>query len=74
MLCESYKITMINIGARIMEKNEIDYTLYLCTDRSLMKGNDLKEVVEQAVLGGCSVIQLREKECSTKNFLNWQKE
>lgn len=56
-----------------MEKNEIDYTLYLCTDRSLMKGNDLKEVVEQAVLGGCSVIQLREKECSTKEFFELAK-
>lgn len=49
-------------------KREIDYTLYLCTDRDLMSTETIEEAVEQAILGGCTVIQLREKECSSKDF------
>lgn len=56
-----------------MEKADIDYTLYLCTDRSLMKTETLAETVEQAILGGCSVVQLREKECDTKEFFQMAK-
>lgn len=51
-----------------MEKADIDYILYLCTDRSFMKTETLEETVEQAVQGGCSIVQLREKDCSTKEF------
>ena len=56
-----------------MEKADIDYTLYLCTDRNLMKTETLAETVEQAILGGCSVVQLREKECDTKEFFQLAK-
>lgn len=56
-----------------MEKADIDYTLYLCTDRNLMKTETLAETVEQAILGGCSVVQLREKECDTKDFFQLAK-
>lgn len=56
-----------------MEKADIDYTLYLCTDRNLMKTETLVETVEQAILGGCSVVQLREKECDTKEFFQLAK-
>lgn len=49
-------------------KKETDYTLYLCTDRDLMSTETIEEAVEQAILGGCTVIQLREKECSSKDF------
>ena len=49
-------------------KQETDYTLYLCTDRDLMSTETIEEAVEQAILGGCTVIQLREKECSSKDF------
>ena len=41
-----------------------DYTLYLVTDRQLMSCDSLTEAVEQAILGGCTMIQLREKELS----------
>ena len=51
-----------------MKKSEIDYTLYLCTDRKLMSTNTLEEAVEQAILGGCSLIQLREKQSSSREF------
>lgn len=49
-------------------KNKIDYTLYLCTDRDLMSTDTIEESVEQAVKGGCTVVQLREKHCSSKEF------
>ena len=51
-----------------MKKDKIDYTLYLCTDRKLMRAETLESAVEQAVRGGCTVVQLREKECSSLDF------
>ena len=48
-----------------MKKNEIDYTLYLCTDRELMSTDTLEEAAEQAIKGGCTVVQLREKNSSS---------
>lgn len=44
---------------------KIDYTLYLCTDSGLMSCATVEESVERAVQGGCSVVQLREKEASS---------
>lgn len=44
---------------------KIDYTLYLCTDSGLMSSTTVEESVERAVQGGCSVVQLREKEVSS---------
>lgn len=49
-------------------KNKIDYTLYLCTDRDLMSSATIEENVELAIKGGCTVIQLREKNYSSKEF------
>ena len=49
-------------------KKKIDYTLYLCTDRDLMSSATIEENVELAIKGGCTVIQLREKNCSSKEF------
>ena len=51
-----------------MKKDKIDYTLYLCTDRGLMSTDTLEEAVEQAVRGGCTVVQLREKDCTSLEF------
>ena len=47
-----------------------DYTLYLVTDRQLMSCDSLTEAVEQAILGGCTMIQLREKELPSLKFYN----
>ena len=47
-----------------------DYTLYLVTDRQLMSCDSLTEAVEQAILGGCTMIQLREKELPSLEFYN----
>ena len=49
-------------------KENIDYTLYLVTDREIMSTKKLENAVEQAILGGCTVIQLREKKCSSLEF------
>ena len=49
-------------------KPDVDYTLYLVTDRSLMSSETIEESVEQAVLGGCTLVQLREKNVSSKVF------
>lgn len=49
-------------------KSNIDYTLYLVTDREIMSTEKLEIAVEQAILGGCTVVQLREKNCSTLEF------
>ncbi len=46
-----------------------DLSLYLVTDRELSLGRSLHEVVEEAVAGGVSMVQLREKDCSHEEFL-----
>ena len=43
--------------------------LYLVTDPELMQGKDFYWSIEQAVLGGVDVVQLREKNCSTREFI-----
>ena len=45
-----------------------DYSLYLVTDRMLMRTKTLGEAVEQAVIGGCTIVQLREKESLSLDF------
>lgn len=50
------------------DKSKIDYTLYLCTDRELMSCKTIEESVEQGIKGGCSIVQLREKDCSSREF------
>lgn len=51
-----------------MKKSELDYSLYLVTDRELMSTATLEEAVEQAILGGTTLVQLREKDVSTLEF------
>ena len=48
---------------------KIDYTLYLCTDSNLMSTNTIEESIEQAILGGVSIVQIREKDLNTKEFI-----
>ncbi|MCH5251835.1 MAG: thiamine phosphate synthase [Lachnospiraceae bacterium] len=49
-------------------KPEIDYTLYLCTDRELMTTDTIEESVELAIKGGITVVQLREKNSTSREF------
>ena len=43
--------------------------LYLVTDRDLSLGRSLEEVVSEAVAGGVTIVQLREKDASTGEFI-----
>ena len=46
-----------------------DYSLYLVTDRALARGRTTSEIVRAAVAGGVTCVQLREKNCGTREFL-----
>lgn len=46
-----------------------DLRLYLVTDRPLSLGRDIDWIVEEAVKGGATMVQLREKDCSTREFI-----
>ncbi len=54
-----------------MSKNTkpFDLSLYLVTDRELSLGRPLEQIVAQAVNGGVTMVQLREKECSVLEFI-----
>ena len=43
--------------------------LYAVTDRSWLRGQTLMQQVEQALLGGATLVQLREKELEESAFL-----
>lgn len=44
-------------------------TLYLVTDRAMARDRPLDDVVNEAVAGGVTCVQLREKHSSTREFL-----
>jgi thiamine-phosphate pyrophosphorylase len=48
---------------------DFDLGLYLVTDRHLSKGRQIEWIVEEAVKGGVTMVQLREKDCSTHEFI-----
>lgn len=48
--------------------NKIDYKLYLVTDRDVLKGRDLGKAVEDSILGGATIVQLREKDITSREF------
>lgn len=51
-------------------KTDVNYKLYLVTDRDLLKNTDLYTAVEEAIKGGVTLIQLREKDLTTLEFYN----
>lgn len=52
-----------------MRRPLFDPGLYLVTDRAALGGRDLFDVVGQAVAGGARLVQLREKQASTREFV-----
>jgi thiamine-phosphate pyrophosphorylase len=48
----------------------IDYRLYLVTDRGILGGRDFFKAVEDALKGGVTLLQLREKDISSLDFYN----
>ncbi|MCB2291824.1 thiamine phosphate synthase [Clostridium sp. CS001] len=51
-------------------KNKINYSLYLVTDRDVLVDVDIYTGVEEAIKGGVTVVQLREKKSGTLEFYN----
>jgi thiamine-phosphate pyrophosphorylase len=51
-----------------------DWRLYLVTDRSLARGRSIAWLVEAAVRGGVTAVQLREKSCPTSDFVQLGRE
>lgn len=51
-----------------MNKKDVSYRLYICTDSGLMSSATVEESVEAAVRGGATVVQLREKNASTREL------
>ncbi len=49
--------------------NEQSLRLYLVTDRAAASGRSFSDVVLEAVKGGVTMVQLREKACSTRDFV-----
>ena len=52
-----------------MKMQNIDYSLYLVTDRGLAKGRSTLDIIRSAVQGGVTCVQVREKDCSTLDFI-----
>lgn len=52
-----------------MHYKNINYDLYLVTDENAFKGRDIYTIVRQAIEGGVTMVQLREKELNTKQFV-----
>lgn len=50
-----------------MDRNKL--RLYLVTDSSFLRGRKLEDVVMEAVAGGVTMVQLREKNLSTNDFI-----
>jgi thiamine-phosphate pyrophosphorylase len=50
-------------------RGNLDLGVYLVTDRPAFLGRDPLEVVAAAVAGGASVVQLREKRATTREFV-----
>lgn len=47
----------------------IDLSMYLVTDRPLCLGKNLLDIVREAVQAGVTMVQLREKKASTREFV-----
>ena len=48
---------------------KLDLSLYLVTDEVLSKGRPIEWIVEEAVKGGVTMVQLREKNSTTRDFV-----
>lgn len=46
----------------------IDYGIYLITDSKIAKREDIPNIVEESIEGGCTIVQVREKSSSSLEF------
>jgi thiamine-phosphate pyrophosphorylase len=52
-----------------MDAKDVDWSVYVITDRQAAGGRSMLDVVRSAVQGGASVVQLREKSVSTRDMV-----
>ena len=52
-----------------MKLRNIDYSVYLVTDRGLARGRSTFDIVTAATRGGATIVQLREKDLATRDFI-----
>lgn len=48
--------------------NKIDYSLYLVTDQFDFTEDEFLNIIDEAIQGGVTMVQLREKDSTTKDF------
>ncbi|MFQ5828739.1 MAG: thiamine phosphate synthase [Candidatus Methylomirabilia bacterium] len=53
----------------MVEPRRLAIDLYAILDRSASRGSDLREILAGVIAGGCRLVQLREKEWSTRQVL-----
>ena len=51
-----------------MTKKDLDYSVYLVTDSRNTTEDEFLNIIEEAIKGGTTIVQLREKTASTKDF------
>ncbi|EDO19396.1 hypothetical protein Kpol_1002p43 [Vanderwaltozyma polyspora DSM 70294] len=55
----------------VFTKDQVDYSLYLVTDSTMLPpGATLSSQVEEGLMNGVTLVQIREKDCDTKNFFH----
>ena len=52
------------------DKGPVNYSLYLITDRKVLGGKELLDCIEDAIKGGVTLVQLREKNINTFDYYN----
>jgi thiamine-phosphate pyrophosphorylase len=52
-----------------VKKGAVDWSVYVITDRRVAGERDILDVVRAAIRGGATVIQLREKEATTREMI-----
>jgi thiamine-phosphate pyrophosphorylase len=52
----------------VTDLSELNLQLYVVTDRAWLNGKRLEDQVEAAILGGATIVQLREKSLSGRDF------
>jgi thiamine-phosphate pyrophosphorylase len=51
-----------------VSRRDVEYSLYLVTDKRLSLGRSNLEIIKAAVAGGVTVVQLRDKEATTREL------
>ncbi|MBE6494006.1 MAG: thiamine phosphate synthase [Methanosphaera stadtmanae] len=50
--------------------DNVDYSVYLVTDQFDFTEEEFLNIIEESIIGGATIIQIREKDSETRDFLN----